>query len=348
MMRIKPVILAGGKGTRLWPFSKEKYPKQFLRIFSGKSLFQLTLERHQGKFFDDPLVIISKELRFIAAEQIREINIKAEIIIEPNAKNTAPCVMAAALYNINYKGALLVAPSDHLITEINSYKQAISKVSSDIIDGNILIIGIEPIAPHTGYGYIEIGDAVGDNTFKVKSFKEKPDLHLAQTYFESNNYLWHSGIILSTPQFLINEASCYENKMFESIKSSLEKVEKGEDFIWLNRDSYINISSNSIDYSILEKSSKLKLIKAKFDWQDIGNWDSLWQVSEKDENNNAVHGNTLLESVKNSYISTNNKLTAVLGVDDLIIVNTDEITLVAHKSKSEEIKAIVQRLKKPI
>jgi mannose-1-phosphate guanylyltransferase/mannose-6-phosphate isomerase len=347
-MKIKPVILAGGKGTRLWPFSKEVYPKQFLKIFSGKSLFQHTLERHQGSNFDQSLVIIGEEHRFIAAEQIREISVKAEIIVEPEQKNTAPCVMVAALHNVDYKGALLIAPTDHLITNIRYYRSNINSLTHVVSQGKIATLGIEPSYPHTGYGYITIGEDIDKNIFAVKAFREKPSLQIAQHYLSQSFHLWHSGIFLSTPQTLLREAEIYEKSMLESVRNSLQYRQEDKDFIWLSDKHYKKITPNSIDYSILEKSTNLAVIKAKFDWQDIGNWNSLWQVSDKDENNNAVYGNILLEGVNSSYINTNNKLTVVLGVNDLIIVNTDEVTLVAHKSKSEEIKTMVQRLKKPI
>ncbi|MDF2965358.1 MAG: mannose-phosphate guanylyltransferase/mannose-6-phosphate isomerase [Rickettsiaceae bacterium] len=346
-MKIKPVILAGGLGTRLWPFSNEKHPKQFLKIFSNKSLFQLTLERHKGIYFGTPLIIIGEEHRFIAAEQLREINIDAEIIVEPVQKNTAPCALVAALKYENLEGMLALIPADHLIEDIDSYKASLLKLAANAVRYDyIFTLGIEPKEPHTGYGYLAAGKHLGEDLFKIKSFVEKPNLELAREYLNKNNYFWNSGILLFRPKVLIDEARILEKSMHDAVVEALQKARLDKDFIWLNREVYSQINANSIDHAILERTFKLAVVKASFDWKDLGNWNSLWQVSSKDENNNAIFGNIVLEGVKNSYISTANKLTAVLGVDDLIIVNTDEITLIAHKNKTEDIKLIVEKLGK--
>jgi mannose-1-phosphate guanylyltransferase len=303
-MKIKPVILAGGQGTRLWPFSEEKCAKQFLKVFPNKSLFQQTIERHSREYFDTPIVIASENQRFIVAEQLREIGVEAEIIIEPISKNTAACVMLAALKEINYDGLIAIIPADHIIEDFDLYLKNMFDAKGPAHDGYIVTLGIKPLNIHTGYGYIKQGLALGYNIYKVQKFIEKPNYELATEYFNHGTYLWNSGIFIFKPNILIEEAKLYENTMLQHVENSLLEASFDQDFIRLNNKYYSKISPNSIDYSIMEKSHKIAVVKADFGWRDLGNWSSLWQIADKDENNNAVFGNTLLEEVSDSYIRT--------------------------------------------
>lgn len=345
-MNIKPIILAGGEGTRLWPFSSSQQPKQFLQVFDKKSLFQLAVTRHQHEIFAETLVITNEEYRFMVAEQLREINVIATIITEPVRKNTLACIMAATLEFMNFDGHLIIIPADHLINNIDQYIIDVTSATK-VIGNNIGTFGIKPDSAHTGYGYLEQGDQLTTNSFKVKNFIEKPDIHTAQNYMNQGNHLWNSGIYLFKPQVLIVEAIKYTTIELAMVKLALDNSIRTSDFIKLDLKYYQQLATKSIDYAIMEKTTEIVTNRVFFDWTDVGSWPALMQVLTRDENNNYIDGNILIEQVNNCYINSK-KLTAVLGIQDLVIINTDEIMVISHKSHLGKINNVVDRLKQQL
>lgn len=340
-MKIKPVIIAGGTGTRLWPLSRQLYPKQFIKLFDGLSLLQQTVIRNQ--LFGTPSIIVGEEHRFIAAEQLREIDVKADLIIEPIAKNTAPCsIIAALLAEKDKLETVLLLPADHYISEeekyVNILNQAINHVHT------ITTIGIKPTHAHTGYGYIKINESVAANVYQVEKFIEKPDREIAENYLKDGKYLWNSGIFIYNVKFFLEQAYIINETLFKHSQAALLNATRDLDFIRLNNDYYSLITPISIDYALMEHISNIVVIEASFLWNDLGNWNSLWEISKKNKDNNFLEGDIITEDVKNSYIMSSNKLTSVVGVSNIIIINTEDALLVANKSESEKVKHIVNKL----
>jgi len=342
-MNSKVVIMAGGSGTRLWPMSRSSHPKQFVKIFENKSLFQLSVERN--KIFGDLLVVVGEPHKFIAADQLDEIGVNAEILVEPAAKNTAPCALLSALLANKDYNAILLLPADHYITDLNHYEATIKKALHQAEQSQICTIGIKPSVPHTGYGYIT-GTKDQNNVYKNCQFKEKPDFKTAAQYLIEGGYFWNSGIFACNIAFLLQEAKKLDNKMLTEVMYAFETLSSKTRFLELDKASFDNVPANSIDYTIAERTSGMVMIEADFVWSDLGSWQSLWEVSKKDEDHNHCEGkNILLKDVKNSYIRSN-KLTSVIGVENLVIINTDDALLIADKSRSEEVKELVSTLAK--
>lgn len=343
MSKIKPVIIAGGSGTRLWPLSRKLFPKQFIKLFDNQSLLQKTLIRN--KSFGRPAVIVGEEHRFIAAEQIKEIGIEADLIVEPASKNTAPCAIIASLIALeNGLETVLFLPADHYIEEENNYVSLISDAAK--FADEVAMIGIKPSFAHTGYGYIKTDKTIQDKIFHAEKFVEKPDVLLAQDYFQQGNYFWNSGIFIFNAKFMLDRAENLQDQLFEHTSTAYALSIKDLDFIRLDANSYNKLQSISIDYAIMEHLESMILFEANFTWNDLGSWDSIWQVNDKDEHNNYHFGDVLTRDVKNSYIMSDNRLTAVIGLSDVIVVNTADALLVADKSKSEQVKDIVNYLSK--
>ncbi len=341
MCVIQPIIMAGGSGTRLWPVSRASCPKQFIKIFGGKSLLQLTLERNRS--FAKPVVIAGEEHKLLALEQIRELGIEADIILEPVSRNTATCAVIAALYaKKNGADVALLLPSDHHIETEAKY---ISSVESAVTNGEYIVtFGIKPNSAHTGYGYIHAGDRLRNNMFHVKQFVEKPSIEKAEKYIRDGGYYWNSGIFAFAPDLMLDIAKNLEPAIYEASCCALEIANYDREFITLNSDSYKLIKGNSIDYAFIEKTSMVAMAKADFGWRDMGSWNALWEVYDKDETGNSIYGDVELCDTSNSYIHSDGRLTAVIGLKDLIIVNTPDASLIAHKSRAEDVKHMVEKL----
>lgn len=341
-MKITPVIMAGGSGTRLWPLSRENYPKQFIKIFDQKSLLQHSLIRNAK--FSKPIVIVGNEHRFIALEQAKEVGIEIDVIIEPEGKNTAPCALLASILCDN-KDLIILLPSDHYINNLEEYYKSIDSACEAALKSSVSTLGIKPTYPHTGYGYIKLGQNISGESYFVENFVEKPDLQKAMEYFSSNTYLWNSGIFIFRPSEMINLAQEHTKSMFEHVKESLKYSEKDLDFIRLKAEAYSKIIPESIDYAIIEKASNIAVVKASFDWSDLGSFASIWEVSKKDENSNVLIGDIISKDSEKNYAYSPKKLTALVGVSNLIVINTEDATLVADSKSSEEIKHVVKALK---
>jgi mannose-1-phosphate guanylyltransferase len=345
---IVPIILSGGSGTRLWPLSRKLHPKQFIDLVNDTTLFQDTILR-LPKDAANPLIICNEEHRFLAAEQLRQINKESNgIILEPIGKNTAPAIALAALKFINNgeDPLLLVLSADHLIQNINTFHQSI-KIAEKLAEKDKLVtFGIVPDKAETGYGYIK---ANIDNTadyYKIQSFTEKPNEEDAKKYLDSGNYLWNSGMFMFKASIYLQELEKFEPEILTSCKKSCQTEYKDKDFIRLNNDEFRQCPEQSIDYGVMEHTEGAMVVPLDANWSDIGSWDALWNAKNKDKNGNVSEGDVILDEVKNTYAYSSNRLVSVIGVSDLVIIDTQDALLVADKKYSQNIKNIVNQLKK--
>ena len=344
---IVPIILSGGSGTRLWPLSRKLHPKQFIDLVNDTTLFQDTILR-LPKDAANPLIICNEEHRFLAAEQLRQINKESNgIILEPIGRNTAPAIALAALKFVNNgeDPLLLVLSADHLIQNIDAFHQSI-KVAEKLAENNKLVtFGIVPDKAETGYGYIK---ANIDNTadyYKIQSFTEKPNEEDAKKYLDSGNYLWNSGMFMFKASIYLQELEKFEPEILASCKKSCQTEYKDKDFIRLNNDEFRQCPEQSIDYGVMEHTDGAMVVPLDANWSDIGSWDALWNAKNKDKNGNVSEGDVILDEVKNTYAYSSNRLVSVIGVSDLVIIDTQDALLVADKKYSQNIKNIVNQLK---
>ncbi|WP_292566684.1 mannose-1-phosphate guanylyltransferase/mannose-6-phosphate isomerase [Methylomonas sp.] len=342
-----PVVLSGGSGTRLWPLSRGQYPKQFLPLVSGKTMIQETLLRLGGVFgLQPPIAVCNEDHRFMMAEQLWEIGCKpAAIILEPVGKNTAPAVAMAALSASSPDDVLLILPADHVIADIATFHQAIAKAEKLAKQDLLVTFGIVASAPETGYGYIKAGaEAVADG-FKVAAFVEKPDEATAQTYLDSGDYFWNSGMFAFKAGVFLHELEKFNPQMLSVCREALAAAKTDLDFTRLDKDIFSTCPADSIDYAVMEKTDKAAVIPMDAGWNDVGSWSALWDVTGKDPSGNAIKGDVLSIDTTNSYIHSSNKLVAVIGVQDLVVVETDDAVMVASKDRVQDVKAIVDQLK---
>ncbi|MCB9481741.1 MAG: mannose-1-phosphate guanylyltransferase/mannose-6-phosphate isomerase [Desulfobacteraceae bacterium] len=345
-----PVILAGGSGTRLWPLSRRLYPKQLIELTSDNTMLQETILRLENiENLSDPIIICNEEHRFMVAEQLRQISIESpSIILEPVAKNTAPAIAAAAVkaLELDSDPTLIVLPADHYIGDMENFKKSI-KTGYEAAEKDLVItFGIVPSSPETGYGYIKKGAAVSDQVSMVEKFVEKPDLETAKQYLESGRYLWNSGMFIFKAKTIIEE---FENNSPEILKCSRTAVEKSSvdlDFMRLDRESFSLSPEDSIDYAIMEKTKRAAVIPISCKWNDLGSFEALWQTKQKDENNNVTYGDVYLSDVKNSFLHSTSRIVAAVGIEDHVVIETSDAVLVASRDKVQDVKKIVEQLKK--
>lgn len=351
---IVPVILAGGSGTRLWPLSRQSYPKQFLHLVDEKyTMLQLTLKRLENLSQKTlaPIVVCNEDHRFVVAEQLRQINIEqASIILEPCAKNTAPAITLAALraqelypeQNIT----LLILAADHYIVDITSFQNSILLAESQAQLEKLVIFGVKPTEPNTGYGYIQLGEQIiNKKIYKLDKFVEKPDIHTAEHYVSSQNYLWNSGMFMFQTQIFLQELKKYQINIYQNCLNTWQYKTKDLDFIRIGLNEFQQCPEDSIDYAIMEHTTQGVVVGLDVGWNDLGSWSSLWQSNQKDEQQNVIFGDVLIEQSQSNYIYASSRLVTVLGVENLIVVETKDAVLVAHQEKSQEIKSIVAQLK---
>ena len=352
--KIIPVILCGGTGSRLWPLSRASYPKQYLTIGPGESLtfLQKTIDRIRScKNIDDPIIICNEEHRFIVAEQIRGMNIKAKaILLEPVGRNTAPAITAASIKIIqdNKDACVLVLPADHIIKDEKIFINAINKALDYVIEGKIVTFGITPDKAETGYGYIESKNELNYeelNGEKIENFIEKPNKKNAMKFIADKKFTWNSGIFFFRSKVFLNEIQNYSPEIYALCEKSLIGNNYDLDFQRLDKYFFRKCTNISVDKAIMEKTNLGIVIPLNAGWSDIGNWDALWDISNKDKLGNVILGKVLTQNVKNSYLRSENKLIAALGLENVIIVETNDAVLVANKNKSQDIKNIVQILK---
>lgn len=343
-MNICAVIIAGGSGARLWPLSRAAHPKQFLSLHGKNTMLQETVKRLRGLNISSSTTICNEEHRFFVAEQLREIDKLGSIILEPVGKNTAPAIALAAFQSIEEDPILLVLAADHVIQDESAFEKAVSEAIPLAESGKLVTFGIVPQKPHTGYGYIKRGDEYGAG-FAVEKFVEKPSLDMAHEYVTSGDYYWNSGMFLFKASRYLEELNKFRPDIYDSCKASLEITAFDLDFLRINKEKFEACPSESVDYAVMEKTTDSVVVPMDAGWSDIGSWSSLWDISEKDGNGNAACGDVVLHESHNSYIRTDGKLVAVIGVDDLVIVSTKDVLLVAHKDSVQDVKAVAQQLK---
>ncbi len=342
-MSICVVAMAGGSGTRLWPVSRAKRPKQFLNLYGDETMLQATFNRLTDLNVESSITICNNDHRFFVAEQLREINLETKIILEPTGKNTAPAIALSAFCSDD-DPLLLVLSADHLIKDKENFTQAVNRAIPIAEDGKLVVFGVAPDNPNTGYGYIKKGINYKEG-FEVQSFKEKPKLNKAKKYLSSKEYFWNSGMFLFKASVYLEELNKYEPDIYEICKSATKSPIDDLDFTRIDEKIFSKCPSKSIDYAVMEKTSEAVMVEMDAGWNDIGSWSSIWDVSDKDSNSNAILGDVIMHDVSNSYIRADNSVVAAVGVDDLIIIVSQEVVLVAKKNKSQDISAIVQKLK---
>lgn len=345
MARIQPIILAGGTGSRLWPLSRELYPKQLLRLTDHTSLLQTTLLRAaQLPDVLPPVIVVGEEHRFITLRQVEELNSFPDfsIILEPVGRNTAPAICAAAEYcrDLGDEVILLVLPADHVVLRQDKFIEAVGEAALLAGDGVVVTFGIQPTGPETGYGYIERG--AGN---RIASFKEKPDLPLAEEYLAKGNYFWNSGMFAFAAGTFMAEMAKFAPEMLAAMTEAVRKGARDQKFFRLDEAAMVRCPNDSIDYALMEKTGKGAVVTADLGWSDIGSWKALWDVLEKDEQGNVVRGDVLLEDTRNCLVKSENVLLATVGMEDTLVVETADAVLVAPLSRSQDVKKIVTRLK---
>ncbi|WP_037026888.1 mannose-1-phosphate guanylyltransferase/mannose-6-phosphate isomerase [Psychromonas aquimarina] len=344
-----PVIMAGGSGSRLWPLSRLKFPKQFLALDNQNDLtmLQATLDRIHGLEASDPIIISNEEHRFIVAEQIRNYGDKSRIILEPAGRNTAPAIALAAFEAIAHgeDPILLILAADHVVSDKVAFQRSITQALELASTNELVTFGIVPTAPETGYGYIHRGDITGDKGYRVKGFVEKPNLETAEEYLKSEEYYWNSGCFMFKASVFLNELKRLSPEIYESCAKAVEKSTTDLDFIRVSKDEFLKCPDDSVDYAVMEKTTKAVVVPMDAGWSDVGSWSALWEVSEKDNNQNVYHGDAILKGTTGCLIHAPNKLVAAVGLKDIIVVETKDAVLVADKSKVQEVKKIVEHLK---
>jgi len=347
-MQIVPVILSGGSGTRLWPLSRTQYPKQYLPLAGDNTMLQETILRLNGlENLTDPIIVCNADHRFLVAEQCQQIDIKnPTILLEPIGRNTAPAIAAAALQSIKdtNDAVLLVLSADHIIQDVEAFHQAINIASNQARSGKLVTFGIVPTNANTGYGYIKSSKDNADGAYKVEEFVEKPDLQNAQSYLEQGNYLWNSGMFMFKIDTFISELTTHSPDIVKSVNNAINNAEQDLDFIRLDKQAFESSPSDSIDYALMEKSDNMVVVPLDAQWNDIGDWSALYDIGTKDNNGNVIQGDVFTEETTNTYINANHHMVATIGVQDLVIVDTSNATLISTKDKAQEVKKIVEQL----
>lgn len=350
MAKLQPVLLSGGSGTRLWPLSREAYPKQFLPLVGEDTMLQATWRRVAPLADLPPIVVANEDHRFLAAEQLRLAGVAhAPIVLEPVGRNTAPAIAAAALQAMREQGedpVLLVLPSDHVVRDEDAFRAAVRAALPAAQAGALVTFGVVPTAPETGFGYIQADRAAGanDGPRRVLRFVEKPDAVTAQGYLDVGGYVWNSGMFLFRASRYLEELERFRPDMLAAVRKALGEGTRDGDFIRLDRDAFAACPADSIDYAVMEKTDAAMVLPVDIGWNDVGSWSALWDVSGQDADGNAHHGDVIAIDSRNSYAYAQ-RLVALVGVDDLVVVETDDAVLVARKDKVQQVKDVVARLK---
>lgn len=351
---IIPVILAGGSGTRLWPLSRQHYPKQLLKLFGDTTMLQQTLLRLVGlPDLAAPIVVCNEEHRFMVAEQLHEIDhVNASIILEPMARNTAPALALAALHaaTISPEAILLVLSADHMIRDVSEFQAKVKVAVEAAHLGHLATFGVQPTCPETGYGYIKTDFAknISPSTsfFPVVQFVEKPDLPTAQRYLDEGCYFWNSGMFVFRADVFLRELQAQSSDVVIAAEKAKAKAVQDLDFIRVDRDAFSSAPNISIDYALMEKSANVVCVPLDAGWNDVGDWKSFWDLSEKDTSGNSLIGDSIDIGSTNTLVFSHDKLVATLGVNNLMIINTPDAVLVADKSQAQQVKSIITQIQK--
>jgi mannose-1-phosphate guanylyltransferase/mannose-6-phosphate isomerase len=346
--KLQPVLLSGGSGTRLWPLSREAYPKQFLPLTGEDTMLQATWRRVAALADVAPIVVANEEHRFLAAEQLRLVGAPTPaIVLEPVGRNTAPAIAAAALQATAGGGdpLLLVLPSDHVVADAEAFRAAVRMASAAAAQGALVTFGIVPTAPETGFGYIQSEPgAGGEGVRKVLRFVEKPDAATAQAYLDAGGYYWNSGMFLFRASRYLDELERLRPDILAATRAAFAAARRDGDFIRLDKEAFSGCPSQSIDYAVMERTEAAMVLPVDIGWNDVGSWSALWDVAVRDADGNAHHGDVIAVDSRNCYAYAR-RLVALVGVDDMVVVETDDAVLVARKDKVQQVKDVVARLK---
>ena len=350
MKQITPVILCGGSGSRLWPLSRKSYPKQFVPLIGDKTLFQDSTNRFTGEQFKNPIIVTNSDYRFIVSEQLHEVGIDpSAILIEPEGRNTAPAILAAALfeYRKDPDAILIVAPSDHVINDTVAFQSAIKEAYIEALSGQLVTFGIKPTHPETGFGYLELSKTSNDKAVPLKAFVEKPNLRDAEKMCASEKFLWNSGIFLFQAKDIINAFVKYASSDFDAVNISLDNSINDLGFCRLESNSWAKAENISIDYAIMEKSDNLSVVPFNGGWSDLGGWDAVWRETVNNPNGVFVSENATSIDCKNSLIRSENDTIELVGIGlkNIIAVAMNDAVLIADMSKSQDVKKAVDILK---
>ena len=345
MVKLQPVLLSGGSGTRLWPLSREAYPKQFLALAGDDTMLQATWRRVAELADAAPIVVAGEEHRFLVAEQLRQIGAPTPaILLEPVGRNTAPAIAAAAMQASGEgdDALLLVLPSDHVVRDAEAFRTAVRAAIPAAEQGALVTFGIVPDAPETGFGYIEASGGAGVQ--RVLRFVEKPDAATAQAYLDVGGYYWNSGMFLLRASRYLDELQRFRPEIVAAVRTAFDAAARDGDFIRLDKAAFDVCPSDSIDYAVMEKTETAMVLPVDIGWNDVGSWSALWEVSEQDGDGNAHHGDVISIDSRNSYAYAR-RLVALVGVEDLVVVETDDAVLVARKDRVQQVKDVVAKLK---
>jgi mannose-1-phosphate guanylyltransferase/mannose-6-phosphate isomerase len=347
---LTPVILSGGSGTRLWPLSRAQLPKQFLPLVSEATMLQETWKRLDGiGGLTAPMVVCNEDHRFLAAEQLREAGAgQAGVLLEPVGRNTAPAIAAAAfeLVKNNPDAVMLVLPADHLILDLPAFHKVVEGAVRLAVQGKLVTFGIPPDHPATGFGYIERGNALGEGGYEVRRFVEKPRREVAEGFLAEGGFYWNSGMFVFRAQTYLDELKAHRPDIHAASLASWQAAKRDPDFCRLAKEQFVACPSDSIDYAVMEKTAHAAVIEAGIGWNDIGSWEALWSTAARDGDGNVTRGDVELEAVTGSYIRAEERLVAAVGVSDLVIVETADAVLVAHKDRAQDVKLTVDSLKR--
>ncbi|WP_408871565.1 mannose-1-phosphate guanylyltransferase/mannose-6-phosphate isomerase [Craurococcus roseus] len=350
-MTVVPVILSGGSGSRLWPLSREGYPKQFWPLLGGgRTMLQETASRASGPGFAPPVVVCNEAHRFLVAEQLREAKVEgARILLEPAARNSAPAIAAAALLlrQADPESVLWLLAADHAIADVPALHRALEGAVAAARAGRIVTFGMRPDKAETGYGYIETGaDLPGlPRVHAVARFIEKPDAATAERFVAGGRHLWNSGMFVATAATLLDELSRYAPEVVQAVERAMAAAKRDLDFVRLGEAEFTAAPAISIDYAVMEKTERAAVVPAAIGWSDIGSWDALWDAAEKDGAGNATVGPVELLDAEGCYVRSEGTLTAAVGLKDMVVVATDDAVLVAPRARAQDVKALVERMK---
>lgn len=360
-MNLQPVILSGGSGTRLWPLSREKHPKQLLALDGGESMLQATARRVTDvcgslTVAQRLIILCNEEYRFITAEQLRDIGLEDQtLLLEPVGKNTAPALTLAAIAAVTQQddAILLVMPADHVIADKTAFQTAVESGLEQAKNGAIITFGIKAHRPETGYGYIKMGGAIAEDAiYAIDGFVEKPDLATAQMYLNSGQYLWNSGIFMMRASIWLRAIKHFNPSMYTVCAQSMTNAKSDCDFVRIAKEDFSSCPSDSIDYAVMEKLNATTdlgiqacVIPLDVGWSDVGAWDAVWEVSEKDAQGNCARGDVMMENSKNCLAMADSRLLVCLGMEDAIIIETPDAVLVTNKVNTSGMKQVITRLK---